>query len=251
MQCMVKEFVCLKGHLRINEPDDYKNYLRMNAVTFDELLLLLAPYLHEEDTRMRNSRLVASLHYLATGRSYKCLKFNSGISPQSLGTMIPETCRHIRMAIGECFEISWQFPNCKGALDGKHIRIRCPKLSGAQYYSCKHFLQYCFVGDDYVLLYVNVCTNKHNRWWRMGIYTTLYEDSLTYKLNVPQEDWNTEKLNLVFVTNEAFSLHKHLLKPFSQFELRARNVIENVFGIMSSRFRVFHSAIHVNPENTR
>jgi hypothetical protein len=44
---------------------------------------------------MRNSiiaeeRLTATLRYLATGNSYEDLKFSTGISPQSLGKIIPE-----------------------------------------------------------------------------------------------------------------------------------------------------------------
>lgn len=38
-------------------------------------------------------RLVATLRYLATGRSYEDLKFSTGISAQSLGFIIPETCQ--------------------------------------------------------------------------------------------------------------------------------------------------------------
>lgn len=40
-------------------------------------------------------RLVATLRFLATGRSYEDLKFSSIISPQLLGQLIPETCQRI------------------------------------------------------------------------------------------------------------------------------------------------------------
>lgn len=83
-----------------NEHDDYQNYLRMSSNTFDDLLRRLEPYLNKQDTVMRNSippneRLVATLRFLATGRSYEDLKFSTGISPQALGYIIPETCRVI------------------------------------------------------------------------------------------------------------------------------------------------------------
>lgn len=90
----------LLRELRSNDPDDFKNYLRMDCAVFDELLNILKPYLIRQDTPMRKcitaeSRLIATLRFLATGRSYEDLKFSTAISAQALGYIIPETCRTI------------------------------------------------------------------------------------------------------------------------------------------------------------
>ena len=68
----------LLNELRINEQNDFKNYLRMENDTFYELLNLVRPFIEKQNTIMRESitaeeRLVATLRFLATGRSYEDL----------------------------------------------------------------------------------------------------------------------------------------------------------------------------------
>ena len=64
----------------------------------------------------------------------------------------------------------------------------------------------------------------------------------------------------VIVADEAFPLREYLLKPYPQRQLsyeqriynyrlsRARRCVENAFGIMSSRFRVYLRPICISPE---
>lgn len=40
--------------------------------------------------------------------------------------------------INEYYE-QWQFPNCCGAIDGKHVRIRNPAHAGSSYFNYKEF----------------------------------------------------------------------------------------------------------------
>ena len=78
----------------------------MTDPVFHQLLDLLSPYITRQDTVMRQAitaeqRLIATLRYLATGRSLQDLKFSTGISPQALGIIIPETCSAIIQVMQE------------------------------------------------------------------------------------------------------------------------------------------------------
>nr|CAI5835834.1 unnamed protein product [Callosobruchus analis] len=82
--------------LAANEPQDVKNYMRMSKTSFQELLQLVSSRIGKQNTIMRASvsaeeRLAATLQFLASGRSYKNLKYSCAISPQLLGGIIPET----------------------------------------------------------------------------------------------------------------------------------------------------------------
>jgi hypothetical protein len=103
----------LLRELQENIPDDFKNYLQMDETAFSELLTALTPYIVKHDTVMRpaispKERLTATLRFLATGRQLEDLKFSTGISPQSLGKIIPETCSAIFHA-----------------MRGQHLKVTC------------------------------------------------------------------------------------------------------------------------------
>lgn len=83
--------------LRELEPDDWRNYLRMDTETYNDLLKSVTPYIKRQNTCMRRAisaheRLSATLRFLATGRSYKDLEFTTIMSKQSLSEIIPDTC---------------------------------------------------------------------------------------------------------------------------------------------------------------
>ena len=90
--------------LKENNPDDFKNYLRMSDEIFEELHATIAPLIEKQNTKMRNAisselRLIATLRFLATGRSLEDLKFSTVASPQALGSIVFETCTAIWHAL--------------------------------------------------------------------------------------------------------------------------------------------------------
>lgn len=68
------------AELALQEPNDFRNYLRMDSCTYRQLLSLLEPMLTKQDTFMRKAitaheQLSATLQFLATGRCYEALQY--------------------------------------------------------------------------------------------------------------------------------------------------------------------------------
>ena len=61
--------------------------------------------------------------------------------------------------IARQFSTAWQFHHVLGALDGKHIAIKCPPGGGSQYFNHKGFHSIVLLGlvdADYKFIWVNV-----------------------------------------------------------------------------------------------
>ena len=66
--------------------------------------------------------------------------------------------------IAEDFYSIWNLPNCLGLIDGKHIRVQCPKNSGSMYFNYKIFFSIVLqaVADaHYKFIRVSVMVSSH------------------------------------------------------------------------------------------
>lgn len=270
--------------IRENDPDDFRNLLKMSDENFNYLLRKVTPLIQKQDTCMRKSisaeqRLVATLRFLATGRSLEDLKFSTAISPQALGVLIPETCHAIIQVlkgkyfrfptssedwqiISSQFEEMWNFPNCGGAIDGRHVRINPPHHSGSLYYNYKGFFSIiiiAIINANCEFIMVDVGKNGKFSDGSVIEQTHFYEKLKENQLKLPENHETKEGLNFAFVTDEAFTLHDNILRPYSQEALtkerkvfnyrlaRARRVAENAFGLLANRFRIFRTTINLSP----
>jgi len=154
--------------------------------------------------------------------------------------------------IAKQFAQVWNFPRCCGAIDGKHVHIKQPPGSGADFFNFKGFYStvlLALVDGDYNFIYVNIGVNGRSN--DAGIFssTTLYKGLEDGTLNLPPDH--------VILGDSAFPLKTYLMKPFSvrnagskqcvfNYRLsRARRIVENAFGILTWCFRIFTRPIEL------
>ncbi|PIO40320.1 hypothetical protein AB205_0195150 [Aquarana catesbeiana] len=177
--------------------NDFRNYLWMTDSCFQQLLSLLSPYIMKQDTCMRaaiseEQRLIATLRYLATARSLQDIKFTTVISPQALGVIITKTCSTIIQILQKDyirfpsntqqwavqFANLWNFINCGGAIDGKHVSIVPPHNSGSYFFYYKGFCSLVLLAvlsANYEFLYVDVGMNGCHSDGGVMMHTKIYD----------------------------------------------------------------------------
>lgn len=222
--------------------------------------------------------------YLATGESFSSLHYQFRLGKSTICCIVRETCQILWeklqplylphptcdqwLSIAEKFKDVANFPNCIGAVDGKHIRIKKPAHSGSSFYNYKKYFsvilmaiadaQYQFVAVD-IGAYGRTNDSKVFKESSMG--KVLYQGR--FNIPDPRELPGTEGplLPYVLVGDEAFLMCQNLLKPYGSKRLnrtrkifnyrltRARRFVECAFGIMTAKWRILTTSIQLAPEN--
>lgn len=192
------------------------------------------------------------------------LDFLPGVS--TISGMIKECCKVIWMTLRETemscpneemwlnvadqFYEKTNFPNCVGAVDGKHIRIRAPNLSGSQYFNYKKFFSivlmaisnanYYFVAID-VGAYGKEADSNVFKQSIMG--KKLLENDFNIPGNKTLQNSNGPPKPFVLVGDEAFPLQKNIMRPYI---LVAILIEKNEFLIIDSVERVDVLSVHLD-----
>ncbi|KAK3095749.1 hypothetical protein FSP39_018566 [Pinctada imbricata] len=155
--------------------------------------------------------------------------------------------------VAKQFSEKWNFHHVLGALDGKHIALRCPPSAGSLYYNYKGFhsiVLMALVDADYKFLYVDIGASGSSS--DDGVFgeTELKEALEAGDIGVPGAEplpGDGEPVPYFIIGDDAFPLKSWLMKPFQQRNMtiqeiiynyrhsRARRVVENAFGILASR----------------
>ena len=180
---------------------------------------------------------------------------------------LPEPTRQHWKNIEAAFERRWQFPNCLGAIDGKHVTIMKPAHSASLYINYKQtfsIVLMAIVDAVYNFIAVDVGAIGSNS--DAGIFRkcAIGKRILTDRICSPNDKplpTTATPVPHVFVGDEAFPLRYNLLRPFPgkgglndqqlrfNYRLsRARRIVENGFGILSQRFRIYHRRMICSPQ---
>lgn len=173
------------------------------------------------------------------------------------------------MKIANGFEQQWNFPHCVGALDGKHVLLQAPFNTESEFFNYKKsfsIVLLALVDSEYCFTFVDI--GAQGRMNDAGIFasTSLYRRIIRKELQLPPSKplpGREKPVPYVFIGDDAFPISSALLKPypgnhekgslqriFNYRLCRARRIVENVFGILASVFRVFRSPMLLQPEKT-
>ena len=237
------------------------------------------------DVATPSESLCITLWYLATGDAQATIASCYRVSPPVVGRIIRNSCDAIWtilnskeylkapannnewMEIENEFREKWNFPHCLGAIDGKHIVIQAPPRSGSDYFNYKKthsivLLAVCNARYEFTLVDIGQAGRQSDG----GVYKN---SNLGYAidqnlLNVPapSNDMSSDGkyYPYVFVADDAFQMKEYMLKPYPRSDRdiekrvfdyrlsRARRIIENSFGILAARFRIFRRPINAQVE---
>uniref|UniRef100_A0A1B6HZT2 DDE Tnp4 domain-containing protein n=1 Tax=Homalodisca liturata TaxID=320908 RepID=A0A1B6HZT2_9HEMI len=219
--------------------------------------------------------------YLATGNSFVDLHHSYRLGATTIKEIVARVCSALWNVLkNEClpepskddwlriaseFENRANFPNCLGAVDGKHIRIVKPPNSASLYFNYKHYFSIVLMAvtdADYKFVFIDV-----GSYGKCGDYTIFQQSALHQRIladtiDLPEDraisSSSSTPIPFVFLADDAFSLSHRVLCPFIGKQLndtkrtfnyphcRARRYVECTFGILANKWEIFHRPLNVD-----
>ena len=284
----MSQFKLLMEDLMLRDVKAFHNFTRMQPDMFFTLLDRLEPRIRKLDTKFRKAipaatRLALTLRFYATGDSYMSLSYNFYIQNNTISKIVREVSEAIIAEYSEevlsppvtpekwkevakKFEDRWNFPHAVGALDGKHISIKCPKESGTVYFNYKGYysiVMLALVDAEYKFLWVDVGANGGCSDAQLWNDCELKDMVVSNEIGLPQAESlvpGEQEVSYFIIGDDAFALNTYMMKPYSKRDLtrperifnyrlsRARRIVENAFGILACRFRCILGTMQMEPK---
>nr|CAB3263115.1 uncharacterized protein LOC101243083 [Phallusia mammillata] len=211
------------------------------------------------------------LRFIATGDSYSTIAASFRTSKSTIFHAVPETCvmpilsRQDWLKNAEDFDQFWQFPNCVGSVDGKNIVMQAPNNSGSMFYNYKHSHSIVLLAvADSQCRFICVDVGAFGKQSDGSVFANSAFGKMleANELDLPGCSTlrgSNQVAPYVFVGDEAFALKTNFMRPFPGRNLeegkrifnyrlsRARRTVENTFGILSAKWRVFRRPIPLSP----
>lgn len=222
--------------------------------------------------------------FLAAGDSQGTLSFAYRCGQSTVSKILAETTRALVSVLKNVFvkppanEVEWrqvaagfweewQFPHCVGAIDGKHIQIQAPQTSQSVFFNYKKtfsmiLLAVCDAYYNFIMIDIGAEGSQSDG----GVFQSsemgrrLNDGSINFPKSHNLPGTNID-MPYFLVGDAAFPLKPFLMKPYGErniphdksvynFRLsRARRVIENAFGILAARWRIFRHPIIASETN--
>ncbi|XP_036318934.1 putative nuclease HARBI1 [Rhagoletis pomonella] len=186
---------------------------------------------------------------------------------KALKSQVPECNEQTKSAVANGYKEKWNFPNCVGAIDGKHIAIREPPKSGSIFFNYKGFNSIVLLATCdafYKFTYIDVGAYGSEGHANIFKNSTFGSRILNDQLPFPADTIiNGKKVPHFIVADDAFPLNKRIIKPFSKKSMtkeerifnyrlsRARRCIENAFGILSTKWLCLRKILFCFPDRAQ
>lgn len=211
---------------------------------------------------------------MSTGDTFTTISFSYRIGISTVSKIVEEVCdalwknlqplymptpdENMWRNIEEGFRSRWDFPHCIGTIDGKHVEIQAPPNSGSNFFNYKKYYSTVLLGlVDSEYKFIAIDSGAYGKESDSSIFveSELGKRLSSYAMAVPpDEPLFEENFNdpYVIVGDEGFPLKRFLLRPFPKdrhlnderrifnYRLcRCRRVVENAFGILAQRWRIY------------
>lgn len=221
---------------------------------------------------------------MATGDSHQTIAFSFRVGRSTVSKIGKDVCQEIWnvlqpnylptpttqtwMEAVNRFSELWGFPNCLGSIDGKHIKLKCPRNSGSNYFCYKHFFSIvllAIVDSYYKCMVVDIGSYRRHSDSAIFENSAFYREYINGKTILPPKPLPGTDIPVphVFVGDEGFALQTYLMRPYPKARMinnvkkrkfntqlsRARRVVENAFSILAIKWRVFLRAIETDVES--